>query len=174
MLHQTGTVYWITGLPGAGKSSLAHLLQAFLRERGHMVVFLDGDKIRELLGRERVHAPSDRLELAQTYARLCHFLADQGLDVVCATVSLFHQVQDWNRSNIPHYREIVVEVPWEVLHLRDQKGLYSRAVSGENNQVPGLDFQAEWPENPDLVLLNDGSRTVEQVFHEMIENLRLL
>ncbi len=87
-------------------------------------------------------------------ARLCRLLSAQGADVVCATISLFHQVQRWNRENIPGYREIYLRVPLDELHRRDSKGIYLAAQRGAVQQVVGLDVPAEAPETPDLVLDN--------------------
>ncbi len=93
-------------------------------------------------------------------ARLCRLLAEQGADVVCATISLFHEVQRWNRENIPGYREIYLRVPMEELERRDTKGIYAAARRGETCDVVGLDVPAEAPEAPDLVLDNYGSLDV--------------
>src|SRR5688500_8175924 len=107
MSDSGGKVFWITGLSGAGKSSVAQLLARRLRERGQAVVHLDGDVIREVLGLEKTsYDREDRKRLAGIYGRLCRAMASQGIDVICATISMFHDVRRWNRKNIPGYREI--------------------------------------------------------------------
>jgi phosphohistidine swiveling domain-containing protein len=93
-------------------------------------------------------------------ARLCRLLAEQGTDVVCATISLFHEVQRWNRENIPGYREIYLRVPIDELRRRDSKGIYARAQRGDARDVVGLDVAAEAPEKPDLVVDNYGALDV--------------
>jgi len=93
-------------------------------------------------------------------ARLCRLLAAQGADVVCATISLFHDVQRWNRENIPGYREIYLRVPIDELRRRDSKGIYAGAQRGDARDVVGLDVPAEAPEAPDLVLDNYGALDV--------------
>jgi phosphohistidine swiveling domain-containing protein len=87
-------------------------------------------------------------------------LAEQGTDVVCATISLFHEVQRWNRENIPGYREIYLRVPIDELRRRDSKGIYARAQRGDARDVVGLDVAAEAPEKPDLVVDNYGALDV--------------
>jgi phosphohistidine swiveling domain-containing protein len=86
---------------------------------------------------------------------LCRMLAEQGNDVVCATISLFHDVQRWNRENIPRYIEIFVRVSWEELKRRDTKGVYSAAGNPRKSNIVGLDIPAETPKAPDLILDND-------------------
>lgn len=104
-----GRVIWITGLSGAGKSTLAHAVVARLRALSQAVVMLDGDELREVFGaaaqNSRNHGRDGRLALAMQYAHLCRVLAQQGLTVVIATISLFREVHAWNRHHLPGYFE---------------------------------------------------------------------
>lgn len=153
----TGTVWWITGLSGAGKSTVAGLVREQLVSHGRSVLLLDGDVLRDILGATRAHGADDRLRLAMTYARLAREIAQQGIDAVCATVSMFDAVRDWNRVNIPRYREIYVRVPMAELERRDPRGLYLRARKGEQHDVVGVDLPFDEPRAPDLVIDNFGA-----------------
>ncbi len=155
-----GRVFWITGLSGAGKTTLGRELTARLRAAGRTVTFLDGDTLRSVIAEDLGHSTQDRRRSAMRNARLCRLLAEQGVDVVCATISLFHEVQRWNRKNIPGYREIYLRVPIDELRRRDSKGIYALAQSGDAQHVVGLDVPAEAPEAPDLVLDNHGALDV--------------
>ncbi len=152
-----GRVFWITGLSGAGKTTVGRELWSRLQAAGRPVTFLDGDAMRAAIAEDLDHSTGDRRRSAMRNARLCRLLADQGVDVVCATISLFHEVQRWNRENIPGYREIYLRVPLDVLRRRDSKGLYARAQNGGARNIVGLDVPAEAPEAPDLILDNDGT-----------------
>jgi adenylylsulfate kinase len=167
-------VYWITGLSGAGKTTLAEALVRRLRERNPATVLLDGDAMRELFA-DRMpqgHGRADRMTLSWGYARLCRFLALQNITVVCATMSLFHEIQRWNRHNIPGYREIWLRVPLDELERRDPKGIYARARSGGARDVMGVDLAPEYPEAPDLVIDNHGScppdEALERVWRTLV------
>src|SRR5580658_5809734 len=155
-----GRVFWITGMSGAGKTTLGLELSSRLRAAGRRVTFLDGDDLRSAIAEDLGHAASDRRRSAMRNARLCRLLSDQGADVVCATISLFHEVQRWNRENIPGYREIYLRVPIAELRRRDSKGIYAVAQRGEARDVVGLDVPAEAPEAPDLILDNYGTLDV--------------
>lgn len=155
-----GRVFWITGLSGAGKTTVGRELCRRLRAAGRPTIFLDGDALRGAIADDLGHGARDRLLSATRNARLCKLLAAQGMDVVCATISLFHDVQRWNRENIPDYREIYLRVPIEELRRRDSKGIYALAQRGEAPEVVGLSVRAEVPEKPDLVLDNYGGLDV--------------
>lgn len=166
-----GTVFWITGLSGAGKSSLARLLCAHLRSEGRPVILLDGDELREMFGNDLGYSASDRLKSAMRNSRLSRLLAMQGMDVVIPTISLFHSCQEWNRRHIPHYREILVAAEIEELAQRDIKAVYRKALAGELSNVVGIDIPAEFPQRPDVVIRNNGSRPLTDLFSELLNGL---
>jgi glutamine kinase len=152
-----GRVFWITGLSGAGKTTVGQELWDRLRATGRPVFFLDGDVLRSAIAEDLGHTADNRRTSAMRNARLCQLLAGQGADVVCATISLFHEVQRWNRENIPGYHEIYLRVPLDELRRRNTKGIYAGAHGGDARDVVGLDVPAEIPETPDLVIDNHGA-----------------
>jgi glutamine kinase len=152
----SGHVFWITGLSGAGKTTVGRKLSSRLRATGRPVVFMDGDALRAVIAEDLGHSAENRRRSAMRNARLCRLLAAQGVDVVCATISMFHDVQRWNRENIPGYREIYLRVPIDELQRRDSTGIYAAAERGDVRDVVGLDVPAEAPKTPDLVLDNYG------------------
>jgi adenylylsulfate kinase-like enzyme/phosphohistidine swiveling domain-containing protein len=155
-----GRVFWITGLSGAGKTTLGQELWSRLRAAGRPAIFLDGDALRAAIAEDLGHSAGHRRQSAMRNARLCRLLAEQGADVVCATISLFHEVQRWNRENIPGYYEIYLRVPIDELRRRDSKGIYANSSPGDAHNVVGMDVPAEAPEAPDLVLDNYGGLDV--------------
>ncbi|MEO5374214.1 MAG: adenylyl-sulfate kinase [Alphaproteobacteria bacterium] len=152
----TARVVWITGLSGAGKTTVAEKLAQQLRQAGIPFVGLDGDRLRAIFGEDLGHSPAERLRLALRYARLCRELASQDLTVVCATISLFHEVHRWNRENIPGYCEVYLRVPLAECARRDPKGLYARRGANEITDLVGLDSRPEEPLAADLVIDNHG------------------
>jgi cytidine diphosphoramidate kinase len=156
-----GTVWWITGLSGAGKSTISQIVRDGLVRRGRSTLLLDGDMLRAVLGESGAHGPDDRCRLAMTYARLAREVAAQGIDAVCGTISMFQSVRDWNRAHIPHYREIYLRVPISELERRDTRGIYARSRRGEEANVVGIDMRFEEPVAPDLVIDNVGIAPAE-------------
>jgi len=172
-LQAVGPVYWITGLAGAGKTTQARLLTAELRARGQTVVLLDGDVMRDVLGGSAGHTRPERLRLARQYGAFCHLLSRQGVTVVCATISMFHEVRRWNREHLGKYCEIYLRVPMAVLVDRDQKGLYRGALAGEIDDVIGVNAPFEEPESPDIILENNGAQGPEAVAGELLQQIKL-
>lgn len=156
-----GTVYWITGLSNSGKTTLSVRLVAHLKELGIAAVHLDGDALRSVYGDAPDFSAATRNKVAFRNARLCALLSEQGISVVCSTISLFHDVQKWNRQNISSYKEIYLRAPLAVRQARDVRGIYS----GQN--VAGTDFAVEEPKNPELALDNDGSLSMDELFEKV-------
>jgi adenylylsulfate kinase-like enzyme len=169
-----GRVFWITGLSAAGKTSIGRELSASLRASGCQVIFLDGDTLRAAVSGDLGYSAENRRAAAMRNGRLCRMLAEQGFDVVCSTISLFHDVQRWNRENIPGYHEIFVRVPLEELKRRDTKGVYSAASDGRPENIVGLDIPAEIPQAPDLIVDNDGSLEPEEAARLILESVSRL
>lgn len=167
-----GKVYWITGLSGAGKTTLCRELVAHLRAHVRPVVMLDGDELREAMGATNAHTRQERLQLAMRYAHLCHMIAVQGVDVAIATISLFREVHEWNRANMPGYVEIYLHVPVEELKRRDPKQIYARAARGELKDVAGLDFAVDEPQAPDVRIEWVTGLTVEAALAQVIKQLK--
>lgn len=160
----TGTLIWITGLSGAGKTTIAKALSQHLSQLGHAPIFLDGDRLREIMGADQgFYDKNSRLELAKRYARLCAELVNQGFDVICATISMFPEIWEWNRQNVDNYHEIYIRVPIEILIQRDQKGLYTSALQEKNSEVMGVNLSHDEPLHAHITIENDGSQTPQEI-----------
>jgi adenylylsulfate kinase len=171
MPTNAGRVYWVTGLSGAGKTTLAVALVAALRSRGRSAILLDGDQLREILDAQSGHGREARFALAMRYARLCKILSEQGSDVVIATISMFREVYAWNRRHLPDYVEIYLKVPLDELRRRDPKGIYRRADAGGQQDVAGLDLSVEPPESPDILIEHQDGSTPASVLAAVLSRL---
>ena len=172
-MDNKGTVYFFTGLSGAGKTTVGGLFYRRLKATKPNAVYLDGDEIRVAFGEDVGYSHEERLRWAGRIFRVCKLLSDQGIDVVCCSIAMFDSVRRWNREHIPNYKEIYIRVKKETLIQRNQKGLYT---AGHN--VVGVDLPFDEPKTPDLIIQNDGDRAplelveeIERVFYpNIVEN----
>ncbi len=165
-----GTVYWITGLSGAGKTTIGTLLFKYLKEKKDNVVFLDGDILRTVYTGGG-YSTEERKRLAYQDCRMCRMLSDQNIDVVYCGISMYEECRAWNRENIENYKVIYLYVPMEVLIKRDKKNLYSKALRGEISEVVGIDLPYDEPVEPEVFIDNSGVKTPEEVVEYIIEEL---
>ena len=167
-MKREGVLYWITGLSGAGKTTIGNGLYYELRKQYNNVVLLDGDILKNITDDSLGYSEEDRRKRAKKYALLCKTLTDQGIIVVCCTIAMYDEVRQWNRENNKGYVEVFLDVPLEVLKKRDQKGMYSRYENGKMKNLVGLDLNVEYPKFPDIVLCNDGTLSVGECVNRIL------
>jgi adenylylsulfate kinase len=167
-------VIWIIGLSGTGKTTLATQVVQRIRDDNGKVVLLDGDLIRTLFGNDVDHTIDGRRRNAERLSVLSKYLADQGIDVVAAVLSIFPEWRQWNRENIENYCEVYMKASMETLLRRDIKNLYAKAMRGEIKNVVGVDIPFPEPDNPELVLDNNVDRNKLNDFIEEVMSLKSL
>ena len=171
-------VIWITGLSGAGKTTLAKEIVNQLATENKEPILLDGDQLREIFIDSTnqaisAHDRSSRLTLALKYSGLARLLSEQGFLVIVATISLFKEVHNWNRKNLKNYYEVFLDTPIEELKKRDSKKIYSRFFGNEISNVAGLDIEVDQPKSPDLLVPFDPNRSVQSVADIIIKFTKL-
>jgi adenylylsulfate kinase-like enzyme len=174
--RQPGHVVWITGLSGSGKSTLARNFTELLRDSGEQVVLLDGDELRNIFSVEtheqRQFNRQTRFQLAMQYANLCRLIASQGPTVVIATISLFKEVHEWSRTNLPKYFEVYLDVPLKVLKTRDPKSIYRQFEEKQLTGVVGMDIEFDVPLNPHLVISHSADLSAKQAAQKLFDEFR--
>ena len=151
-------IIWIIGLSGSGKSTLSNQIEKQLKHTSRpKVVFMDGDIIREAFNHDLGYTVDDRLLNAKRLSVFCKFLDDQNIDVVCSVLSFKEETRIWNRQNIQNYYEVFIDAPLRQCEKRDVKGLYNAYSNGDVTGLVGKDIQFEVPQQPDLVINNNGS-----------------
>jgi adenylylsulfate kinase-like enzyme len=150
-------VIWITGLSNSGKTSIANLLFNKYKNKYRNLVLIDGDTIRLVFNDNIGYSYEDRLVSAYRNARLCKFLNDQNLIVICSTISMYEEVRMWNKNNINNYYEIYIRVPYEQLLTRDSRGVY------KNKKSEIVNFKNGWdePQSPNLIIDNINNSDLE-------------
>ena len=150
--RQAPSVVWFTGLSGAGKSTIANLVEKKLFAEGKHVYVLDGDNVRHGLNKDLGFTDADRVENIRRVGEVARLMADAGLIVLVSFISPFRSERRLAReiaADIP-FIEVHVDTPLAVCEARDPKGLYAKARSGEIKNFTGIDSDYEPPENPEL------------------------
>ena len=170
----SGVTIWFTGLSGAGKSTIANLLESELRERGRKVEVLDGDVVRTHLSKGLGFSKEDRDTNIRRIGWVCEVLSRNEVVAISAAISPYRAVRDEVRErHAGRFVEIFIDVPLEVAIERDVKGLYKKALAGEIKGFTGVDDPYEPPLDPELVIHTD-RETPEQSTGRILEALREL
>ena len=164
-----GFTVWFTGLSGAGKTTIAHLLGPALDERGCIVEYLDGDTVRTRLSKGLGFSKEDRDTNIERIGWVASRLVRQGAAVICAAISPYEETRQKAREFVEQYGpfvEVHVQASVQECARRDVKGLYEKARAGEISEFTGVSDLYEEPVNPEL--------RIDTTEHEPAESARLV
>lgn len=158
-----GFTLWLTGLSGAGKSTIAETLTPVLRARGVPVEVLDGDVVRTNLSKGLGFSKEDRDTNIRRIGFVAHLLTRNGVGVISAAISPYRAIRDEVRAQIGDFVEVYVHCSIEELTRRDVKGLYEKALRGEIRNFTGVSDPYEAPLSPDIVVDSEHEDVEESV-----------
>jgi len=149
-MKKKGLVVWITGLSGAGKTTVAKKIVDNLKR--YKPIHLDGDELREILTiKDKVsYSKKNREKIGLIYAKFANYIAKQGNFVIVSVMALNNTVFKWNRKNIKNYFEVYLKVPNLELIKRDPKGIYKSFNKGKLKNISGFDISFDVPKKPHL------------------------
>ena len=170
--NQRPAVVWLTGLSGAGKSTIANLVEKKLNRMNRHSFLLDGDNVRHGLNKDLGFTETDRIENIRRVGEVARLMSDAGLIVVTAFISPFHAEREMVRAMIPpgEFLEVFIDTPLAEAERRDVKGLYAKARAGELKNFTGIDSPYETPLNPEL-RIDTTSMSAEVAADAIIEAL---
>jgi len=167
MTNDTGFVLWLTGLSGAGKSTVAAKLGPALAERGHRVELLDGDEVRTNLCQGLGFSREDRDTNIARIGYVAGKLAKHGVAVLVAAISPYREARDRVRAGVDNFVEVHVAAPLSTCAERDVKGLYAKALAGEIKNFTGVSDPYEPPLDPEIVLHTE-AESVDDSVHQIL------
>src|SRR6058998_1046504 len=169
-----GAVIWLTGLSGAGKSTIAQSIERDLFHRGMHTYVLDGDNVRHGLNSNLGFSPDDRLENIRRVSEVARLMADAGTVIITAFISPYRmdrrRAREIALEGNAEFIEVFVDAPLEVCETRDPKNLYKKARAGEIRDFTGIDAPYQAPEDPEIVVHTD-QQTVDESVATILEQL---
>jgi bifunctional enzyme CysN/CysC len=168
LMRQKPAIVWFTGLSGAGKSTIANMVEQRLHAAGHHTMLLDGDNIRHGLCRDLGFTEADRVENIRRAGEVAKLMTDCGLIVLCSFISPYRAERDMVRNLVApgEFVEVFVDTPIDECMRRDPKGLYAKAQAGQIKNFTGFDAPYEPPQAPEVHL-----RTVGHEAADLAESL---
>lgn len=169
-----GALVWLTGLPGSGKSTIAHAVDEYLHCLGLQTVVLDGDNLRHGLCADLGFSPADRNENVRRTGEVAKLFLDQGMVVLAALVSPMREARERVRQSIPagDFIEVHCSCTLSVCRERDPKGLYAKAASGIITDFTGISAPYEMPLDPELTFdtnIENIERCVQRLSQFLLE-----
>jgi adenylylsulfate kinase len=165
-IQNQGFTLWLTGLSGAGKTTIAVELEKRLRDAGARIERLDGDTVREGLTRDLGFSKEDRDKNIERVTFVAKLLSRNGVGVILSFISPYREARDKARQETTNFIEVFVNAPLQTCIDRDVKGMYAKAIAGEIKQFTGISDPYEEPLNPELVV-----KTNEQTLDESVNQI---
>ncbi len=165
LVNQKGTLLWLTGLPGAGKSTIAYALEKSLIERKRQCYVLDGDNIRLGLNQNLGFSAEDRKENIRRIGEVGALFCDTGMITIASFVSPSGQDRKMvrDRLDVGDFIEIYLSTPLNICEQRDPKGHYAKARSGEIKYFTGISSKYDIPKNPEIAINTHNTTTEENI-----------
>ena len=172
LLNQHSRVIWMTGLSGAGKTTIAQHLELALNNRGYLTQVLDGDNIRSGINNNLGFSEEDRYENIRRIAEVSKLLMDSGIICINSFISPTNEIREMAKQIIgkENFIEVFIDAPLDVCEQRDVKGLYEKARKGEIKNFTGIDAPFDKPMDADIVLPTD-KLSVEECVEDCLRHI---
>ena len=165
---KNGILFWITGLSGSGKTSIANEILPIIKKRYGPTVHLDGDTLRNILNLNG-YSLEERLSNSAIYTKIAKHLTNQGINVVFSLVCLMNKPRAWNRKNIKKYIEIYIKSDLKKIIIKNVKNIYKK-----NKDVVGLSIKPEFPKSSDITIVNEFDNSIGYLKLELLKKISII
>ena len=166
-------VIWITGISGAGKSTIATAIIDKYKTVLPNLINIDGDVVRNLYGNDLGYEEKDRIIQIKRLQKLCIFLESQKQIIIASALYSNPSLMKWNKNNFSDYFEIYLKVSLDLVKKRDPKGMYKKYNLGEEKNIVGIDVPWHEPVNSDLVVNMNDKKSVSEIVELITQNILL-
>jgi len=165
LTEQQGFTLWMTGLSGAGKTTIAKMVEAELKRRGLKIERLDGDVVRQSLTRDLGFSKEDRDKNIERVTFVAKLLSRNEVGVIACFISPYQSVREVVRAETTNFIEVFIDAPLDVCIERDVKGMYAKAIAGEIPNFTGISDPYEPPVKPEITIHTDRETVEESAAH---------
>ncbi len=165
--NNKGIVFWITGLSGSGKTTIAKKITPEIKKLFGPTIIISGDDLRKIF-KFKGYTSSERLELGYRYSNLLKYFSNQKINVVFAVIGLFNKLRSYNKKTLKNYVEIYLKTNIKNLTKFSKKKHYRR----NHKFVWGRDLKAEFPKNPDIVIKNDFYKSTDEISKTIMKKIK--
>ncbi len=169
IIKNKGFLFWITGLSGSGKTTIAEKIKIQISKKYGPTLTLSGDDLRKIFNFNKF-SKKQRLNYALSYSKFCKRIIDENINLIFSTVSLFHKVRKWNRANINNYVEIYIKSDINEIIKKKNKFFYK----GNFKNIVGKNLKAELPVSPDIIIENKFTKPLNKLSEELLKKVRNL
>jgi adenylylsulfate kinase-like enzyme len=157
-----GILFWITGLSGAGKTSISNKIYHSVKNKYGKTLYINGDEMRKIF-ELKSYDNSDRKKGAIKYSKFFKKITDQNINVLFAGMALFDDVRKWNRINVTNYLEIYIKTSLKNIIKKKYTKIYKKKT-----KLVGIDIKPEFPKKPDIIINNDFNKSIEKLSNELL------
>ncbi len=161
-----GILFWITGLSGSGKTSIAKRITPFIRKKFGPTIIVSGDEIRKIFNLDR-YDRSSRLLYGLSFSKFAKFITDQKINIVFNVIGMFNAVRNKNKSEIKNYVEIYIESELNEILKVGKKKIYKKV----KKNIVGKDIKPELPKKPNIIIKNNFKKDISQISKELIKKI---
>ena len=161
-----GILFWVTGLSGTGKTTIAEKIKNDISNKYGPTVIVSGDDLRKIFNLKKF-SRKDRLAYALSYSKFCKCITDNKINIILSTVSMFHKVRKWNRTNISNYVEIYIRSDINKIIKQKRKFFYK----GNYKNIIGKNIKAEYPKSSHITIKNNFNKSVNVLAKELIKKI---
>jgi len=162
-----GTLFWITGLSGSGKTSISKKIHTRIIKQYGPTILISGDQIRKIFSLKG-YTYADRLNIVKKYCLLSKLITQNKVNVIISVIGMLDILRDWNKKNIKNYIEIYVESSIKDLKVRNKKKLYTN----NKESVVGINVKPEFPKNPDIKIRNNFKNDLKEISDKVYKKIK--
>ena len=162
-----GILFWITGLSGAGKTTLGNKIKKDITKNYGPTLMISGDNIRNIFDLKG-YEYKERLEILKKYTKFAKYITDQKLNIILAVVGMADAPRKWNRENIDNYMEIYIKSNIQKIINLDKKKIYHNKKSGK---IIGIDIKPQFPKKPDITIINSFNETSDKIAKKLLKKI---